>query len=148
MQKEGNFRNEYSGGETSAAQCELLGLEESREGIEFGAYLRRVRQAKGISIRQLAKSVDKTAAYLSDIENGNNKPPDKELLEVLIRELGIDEYPRIRENLFDLAAEERNDVPADIKEYIMHNKMLLKVLRAAKNAPDSEQIWRQLANRV
>ena len=134
--------------ENSLSHSELVCLEEDGEGIEFGAYLRRVRQAKQISIRQLAKSVDKTAAYLSDIENGNNKPPDKELLEVLIRALDLDEYPRIRENLFDLAAEERNDVPADIKEYIMHNKMLLKVLRAAKNAPDSEQIWLQLANRV
>lgn len=134
--------------EGSLDQSELALLEQNGEGIEFGAYLRRVRQAKQISIRQLAKSVDKTAAYLSDIENGNNKPPDKELLEVLIRELGLDEYPRIRENLFDLAAEERNDVPADIKEYIMHNKMLLKVLRAAKDAPNSEQIWLQLANHV
>lgn len=127
---------------------ELIALESSEEVLEFGTYLRRVRQVKGISIRQLAKSVDKTAAYLSDIENGNNKPPDKELLDVLIRELELEEYPRIRERLFDLAAEERNDVPADIKEYIMHNKMLLKVLRAAKNAPDGELILAQLANRV
>lgn len=127
---------------------ELIALETSEEVLEFGTYLRRVRQAKGISIRQLAKNVDKTAAYLSDIENGNNKPPDKELLDVIIRELALEEYPRIRERLFDLAAEERNDVPADIKEYIMHNKMLLKVLRAAKNAPDGELILAQLANRV
>lgn len=134
--------------EGSLVQSELAFLEQIGEGIEFGAYLRRIRQAKQISIRQLAKSVDKTAAYLSDIENGNNKPPDKELLEVLICALDLDDYPRIRENLFDLAAEERNDVPADIKEYIMHNKMLLKVLRAAKNTPNGEQIWLQLANRV
>ena len=41
---------------------------ESLECFEFGKYLRSVRQAKGISIRQLAKEVDKTPTYLSDIE--------------------------------------------------------------------------------
>lgn len=38
------------------------------ENAEFGQYLRSVRQAKKISIRQLAKAVSKTPTYISDIE--------------------------------------------------------------------------------
>ena len=40
------------------------------ENAEFGQYLRSVRQAKKISIRQLAKAVSKTPTYISDIERG------------------------------------------------------------------------------
>ena len=57
------------------------------ENFNFGNYLRTVRQAKGISIRQLAKEVHKTPTYLSDIENGHNKPPEKELLVIIIQKL-------------------------------------------------------------
>ena len=42
------------------------------ENTEFGQYLRSVRQAKKISIRQLAKAVSKTPTYISDIEKCNN----------------------------------------------------------------------------
>ena len=115
------------------------------EGFEFGKYLRSVRQAKGISIRQLAKEVDKTPTYLSDIENGHNKPPEKELLDTIIQKLNLDDSPKVKATLFDLAAKERNDIPADVKDYIMSNQTLLKIIRTAKDRPNSEQIWSQIA---
>lgn len=124
---------------------ELKDLEQEYENDQFGAYLRCVRQAKQISIRQMAKAVNKTAAYLSDIENGNNKPPDKELLEMMIGVLQLEGHPAIREHLFDLAARERNDIPADVKEYVIQNKTLLKILRAAMENPNGEQIWARIA---
>lgn len=111
----------------------------------FGEYLRAVRQARKISIRQLAKAVDKSPTYLSDIEKGNNKPPEKELLERIIQELKLDDFPKQKHTLFDLAAKERNDIPADIKEYIMSNSTLLKIIRTAKENPNSEQIWSQVS---
>ena len=121
---------------------------ESLECFEFGKYLRSVRQAKGISIRQLAKEVDKTPTYLSDIENGHNKPPEKELLETIIQKLNLDDSPRIKSTLFDLAAKERNDIPADIKDYIMSNQTLLKIIRTAKDKPNSEQLWAHIAKNI
>lgn len=118
------------------------------EDFEFGKYLRSVRQAKGISIRQLAKEVDKTPTYLSDIENGHNKPPEKELLETIIQKLNLDDFPKVKATLFDLAARERNDIPADVKDYIMSNQTLLKIIRTAKDRPNSEQIWSQIAKTI
>lgn len=67
--------------------------------LEFGKYLRAVRQAKGVSIRELAKDVNKTPTYLSDIENGHNKPPEKDLLEKIIHSLGVNNTPNIRTKL-------------------------------------------------
>lgn len=115
------------------------------ENAEFGQYLRSVRQAKKISIRQLAKAVSKTPTYISDIEKGNNKPPKRELLDRIIAALHLEEFPDIRNKLYDLAAKERKDVPADIKEYLMENESILKIIRTAKESPNEKQIWAKVS---
>lgn len=115
------------------------------ENAEFGQYLRSVRQAKKISIRQLAKAVSKTPTYISDIEKGNNKPPERELLDRIIAALYLEEFPDIRNKLYDLAAKERKDVPADIKEYLMENESILKIIRTAKESPNEKQIWAKVS---
>lgn len=115
------------------------------ENAEFGQYLRSVRQAKRISIRQLAKAVSKTPTYISDIEKGNNKPPERELLDRIIAALQLEEFPDIRNRLYDLAAKERKDVPADIKEYLMENEAILKIIRTAKESPNEKQIWAKVS---
>lgn len=115
------------------------------ENVEFGQYLRSVRQAKKISIRQLAKAVSKTPTYISDIEKGNNKPPERELLDRIIAALQLEEFPDIRNKLYDLAAKERKDVPADIKEYLMENESILKIIRTAKESPNEKQIWAKVS---
>ncbi len=115
------------------------------ENTEFGQYLRSVRQEKKISIRQLAKAVSKTPTYISDIEKGNNKPPERELLDRIIAALHLEEFPDIRNKLYDLAAKERKDVPADIKEYLMENESILKIIRTAKESPNEKQIWAKVS---
>lgn len=115
------------------------------KNAEFGQYLRSVRQAKKISIRQLAKAVNKTPTYISDIEKGNNKPPERELLDRIITALQLEEFPDIRNRLYDLAAKERKDVPADIKEYLMENESILKIIRTAKESPNEKQIWAKVS---
>lgn len=115
------------------------------ESVAFGQYLRSVRQAKKISIRQLAKTVSKTPTYISDIEKGNNKPPERELLDKIIAALHLEEFPDIRNKLYDLAAKERKDVPADIKEYLMENESILKIIRTAKESPNEKQIWAKVS---
>lgn len=115
------------------------------ENAEFGQYLRSVRQAKKISIRQLAKAVSKTPTYISDIEKGNNKPPERELLDRIIATLHLEEFPDIRNRLYDLAARERKDVPADIKEYLMENESILRIIRTAKESPNEKQIWAKVS---
>ena len=118
------------------------------ENAEFGQYLRSVRQAKKISIRQLAKAVSKTPTYISDIEKGNNKPPERELLDRIIAALQLEEFPDIRNRLYDLAAKERKDVPADIKEYLMENESILKIIRMAKESPNEKQIWAKVSQTI
>lgn len=115
------------------------------ESVEFGQYLRSVRQSKKISIRQLAKAVSKTPTYISYIEKGNNKPPERELLDRIIAALQLEEFPDVRNKLYDLAAKERKDVPADIKEYLMENESILRIIRTAKESPNEKQIWAKVS---
>ena len=122
-------------------------IEETIE-YDFGSYLRAVRRARKISVRQLAKAVGKTPTYLSDIEQQNNKPPEKELLDRIIRELELDDYPKVKTKLYDLAAMERNDVPADIKEYIINNRYLIQLIRNAKDRPNGELLWEQISQKI
>jgi hypothetical protein len=67
------------------------------------------------------------------------------LLKKIIEELKINDFSKLKNTLFDLAAKERNDIPADIKEYIMSNTTLLKLIRTAKENPNGEQIWSQVS---
>lgn len=126
--------NENKKTKCSEYDLELLSSEES-----FGQYLRRVRMCQGISIRQLAKKIDITPTYLSDIENVNNKPPDKVLLLKIINELQLDSSLKTKSNLFDLAAKERNDIPIDIKDYILSNSSILQIIREAKEKSSSDK---------
>lgn len=54
----------------------------------FGTFLRQVREQKGISLRELAKKIGVSGAFLSDIELGRRFPaPDK--IELLAKEIGV-----------------------------------------------------------
>lgn len=128
------------------SEFSLLGDEEIE--YDFGSYLRAVRRARKISVRQLAKAVGKTPTYLSDIEQQNNRPPEKELLDSIIRELELDDYPKVITKLYDLAAMERNDVPADIKEYIINNRDLINLIRNAKDRPNSDLLWKKISHNI
>lgn len=121
-------------------------LESYYDNFDFGKYLRAVRQAKGVSIRQLAKDVNKTPTYLSDIENGHNKPPEKELLETIIKKLNLEDCPKVKTALFDLAAKDRDDIPADIKEHMLNNKPLLDLIRKIKNSSNECDVLLRIQN--
>ena len=49
---------------------------ESRESYSsrFGQHLRRIRESKGISLRELATEIESNKSTLSKIENGVNIP--------------------------------------------------------------------------
>lgn len=94
----------------------------------FGQSLRFIREDKKMKIRKIANEVNKTATYISDIERGNNKPPEKELMEKIFDALELQSM-EIKCYLYDLAAIERGRVSLDIAEYIMENSNLRDAIR-------------------
>lgn len=115
-----------------------------RQGCSFGQAFRFIRKSQGISIREIATKVQKTATYISDIERGNNRAPEKRLLQQLLEALGLEETSEVSSFLFDLAACERGSVSEDIADYIMHNKELRKLIRCAKRSGKSGTMWLEI----
>ena len=115
--------------------------------MSFGEYMREVRKAQKISLRSLAKEVNKTPTYISDIENGNNRPPDKKLLDVILSALRINEFPQLRGKLYDLAALGRGDIPADVKSFIIENPNAVLILRSLHSNPNQKELLSEIASR-
>ncbi|MEG3058987.1 helix-turn-helix domain-containing protein [Anaerorhabdus sp.] len=99
----------------------------------FGEFLRSVRKARRVSIREFEERVHKTRAYLSDIERGKSKPPDQELLGMMIEQLNLEGIPNVINRLYDLAAVERNAVPDDLKTWIMADATHRDLLRKCRD---------------
>lgn len=130
----------------SDANTEINLMSFSNNELLFGEYLRALRQAKKVSIRELAKQVNKTPTYISDIEKGNNRPPDESLLNSIIVALNLeDDALQIKNTLFDLAAKERGGVSADIAEFIMQDDDVRNVIRLVKT---DEKIRNQILSIV
>lgn len=75
-------------------------------------------------------------SYLSDLEKDVNSKKYGLVFEEHRED--IDDFPDIKNTLFDLAAKERNDIPADIKEYMLNNKSLLDIIRKLKDCPNKD----------
>ncbi len=57
---------------------------------KFGATLRKIRQKKGLYLKDVAGFMKWSVVYLSDIERGNRKPPAKDDIHEICKYLGID----------------------------------------------------------
>lgn len=102
---------------------------------KFGTWLRETRKEHGLSVRDLATSLNVSPAYISDIEKGNRHAP--------LNHLGkIAELFNIPEQellyLTDLAGCS-HDNHIDINKYLGANPTARKAMRAAKNADLSDE---------
>lgn len=58
--------------------------------IRFGEMVRDMREARGVSLRQFARRLDISPAYLSRVERCDVPPPSEKRIEVIAAQLGID----------------------------------------------------------
>lgn len=97
----------------------------------FGELLKELRLSRNIGFDAFRSQLNISKAYLNDIETGHIKPPpngvQKEIIEVLNKakpltdeELG---------SLYDLAAKQRGELPADIVKLLNNNPNIIKELR-------------------
>lgn len=88
-----NYYNEQRGfaQHTSGAYSSGAAIVEApaAEG-SFGPMLRSLRNEKGYRLREFAKMVGISAAYLSQIERGEARPPREERVRTIARALGED----------------------------------------------------------
>lgn len=93
---------------------------------EFGNYLREMIKQTGISQVAFYSAVEITKPYFYDILSGKVNPPPPEIQYKMLDNLFVSE--KQRNEFLNLAAEGRNEIPADIAKLIAgHPKELDKV---------------------
>lgn len=100
----------------------------------FGDALERAISYSQVSKTQLCRIVGISRPYLYSIIAGDSRPPSFTVLIRIADELELTDDDRWK--LYDLAAEERGEVPADIFAYFMDSQHVYDFRRAQVQSED------------
>jgi len=105
----------------------------------FGEYLRMRRKTAGIGLREFARRLDVSSAYICRVEKDRDYPPSAEMLEKMEDVL---ELPR-----GTLVAEAKR-IPSDFVKAFTKNKenteMLPRFMRIVSNKKLSKEDWERI----
>jgi transcriptional regulator with XRE-family HTH domain len=126
--------------------CQHKHLNERRQHLKkkslFGVELRRMRRAKEMSLVDLAKAIDCSIVYISDIERGKRNPPSEEKIRKLLSVLG--EENRISEMLF-LATRSRQRIEISVED---KDDQVTEMLMAMARRCDDGSLDKDLAKKI
>lgn len=112
------------------------------EKIEFGTYVKERREKLGKTLRSFASEVGISPAYLSDIENGNRRAPEK-FLEKIAQALQII-APDELHAFYDMAGVSQGGQHADINSYMDDKPHARIAMRTAIDQDLSDADWQRL----
>lgn len=123
---------------------------ETKTGLYFGQLLKKIRvEEANIGLRNFAEMVELQPSNLSNIERGKIPPPaNKETLDRICDTLGLSPSDPRRAELFDLAAEDSNRIPADIATIVKENEGVPVLVRTVANKQLSDDKLRELAKYI
>lgn len=107
--------------------------------MNFGAFLQRKREEKGITLRKMAEMLGFSAPFLSDVEKDRRNPPELAKLELIAQILGLTNEEK--ETMYNLAGKKRDSVAPDLPEYIMSRDYVAAALRTARDLDAGEEEW-------
>ena len=96
-----------------------------REGCTFGEYLKGLIEANGMTQIEFYTALGIKKPYFCDIVAGKVNPPP---LQIKAMEI-LESDNQTREKFFDIAAQERHELPADIAKIISDNPVVLANIR-------------------
>lgn len=106
--------------------------------LSFGQYLHTLRsRTNGV---KLARAVGISYVYLLDLEKGARPVPSHSVLVSLANNLPL--TPEERERFFDVAAKEKDGIPADIISFMRGNIEFINFVRKAVKLNPSNDFWR------
>lgn len=111
----------------------------NKDYLNFGDFIAQKREEKKITLREMAKKLDISPPYLSDVEKDRRNPFDLEKLELISNILLISEDEKII--MLDLAGKKRKAVAPDLPEYIMERDYVSAALRTARDLNATEEEW-------
>ena len=117
--------------------------------IKFGSYMSAKRKERGLTLKDIAKKLDVSIVYLSDIENNRKAAPRKEHLDIIADCLELNGNER--NTFYDLAANSipgRKAISPDLPEYIMDNEVVRTALRTAKQYHIEDDEWQEFIDKI
>lgn len=102
----------------------------------FGKILRRFRMQSGIGLRELARLIDKSPGYLSDVEQDNVPPPSEAVIVNIATKLNMDKTQL-------LSAAHKMD--PELSSYIAEEPQAADFLRMAKEKEFKGTDWEKLS---
>ena len=105
----------------------------------FGAFLQKKREEKGITLRKMAEMLGYSAPFLSDVEKDRRNPPELAKLEQIAKILDLT-YEE-QQTMYNLAGKKRDSVAPDLPEYIMSRDYVAAALRTARDLDAGEEEW-------
>ena len=121
------------------------------EYMRFGQFIRKKRldDPREVTQSEMAKHLGISLTYLSDIEHGRKKPFEGDLIEKFCN--FFDLPSETRAHIFDLAAKEKNSVPADIEDVLMYEEignMARFALRESNAGNVTEEDWKRFIREI
>ena len=104
---------------------------------QFGAFIRRVREAKEIGLREMAKKIEVSPTYLSKVERDEFAPPAEDRVKAIAMILGLD-----ADDLLARAGRVSSDISGIIKRQPVALAALLRTT-AGLSADDIARLVRQ-----
>jgi len=112
--------------------------------MPLGHYIRGLREARDLSLRELAKKLDCSAAFLSDIELGRRYPSEKVLKDIAdILKVKVDDLKAhdVRPPIEDIKRLTQNDprYAMAFRTVIDHGVSPEQLMKLAKRVQDEDQ---------
>ena len=109
----------------------------------FGAFMKKKRNEREITVRAIAEQVSVAVGYYCDIESGRRSPLELEFLDKIIDILKLSDEDK--QTFYDLAGKARSAAPPDLTGYINDSKPARVALRVAKEKATDED-WQRFIN--
>ena len=107
--------------------------------LNFGEFIAKKREERKLTLREMAKQLEISPPYLSDVEKDRRNSFDLEKLDLLASILLLSEDDK--RIMLDLAGKKRNAVAPDLPDYIMERDYVSAALRTARDLDAGEEEW-------
>lgn len=112
----------------------------------FGDFIARKREERRITLREMARRLEVSAPFLSDVEKDRRNPFDGDRLKKLAGFLELTRQEKAF--MYNLAGKRRKAVAPDLPEYIMERDYVSAALRTARDLDAGEEEWLQFVEEL
>lgn len=119
--------------------------------MRFGDFIKKKRLSdpRELTLKDMSERLGMSIGMLSDIENNRKKPFDSEKIEKFAEILGLSEEDKAK--MYDLAARERNQIPADLEDIMLYDnigEMARFALRQSNAGVVTEEDWKNFIRKI